>query len=310
MTDLLKNIELYPMDSDGYAHSFPCDWFLPSKKVDPDQKDWYNVIKKYNLLVVQVLDSDECDILEKDIWKSVGPKVTSDPNTWANENWPNPKHPSLCDQYVYSEQAFICRTNPKLVKIFEILYGTTDLITTIDYYGIKRATLFSTGERKDWRNKPLKLHWDCDVKQYVEDQKENKFRYQALIAVNNNCQNTGSFSCVPGSANMLNEWLKLYEPESKKYVPLNNIWQNHIQRIPLRKGCVIIWDTGVAHANFSNYSTIPRLTMYCRMIPKQIWAIDKERQAIIKYWKENPDIKKLVISMRSWDDRQKKIMGL
>ena len=52
------------------------------------------------------------------------------------------------------------------MKIFEVLYNTTEtnLITTIDFYGIKRATLFLP-----------------------------KIRYQALIAINDNSQDTGSF---------------------------------------------------------------------------------------------------------------------
>jgi len=294
----IKNSLMYPLDSDGFAKAFT------------DKKDWIEIIKQYNVLVVPVLDANECDELAKDIWKSVGPNVTADPLTWDDVNWPNPDHPSLNNNYVYSEKAFNIRTHPRLVEVFKTIYNTENLLTTIDFYGIKRATIFPSGERKEWRNKPLRLHWDCDITQYVKDQKENKIRYQALIAVNDNTQTNGSFSCVPGSANKLNEWLKSYFPESKKYVPQNNMWQQQIQRLPIKKGNVIIWDFGVAHANFSNYSTEPRLTMYCRMLPNQKWAIERERQSITNYWKENPNIKKEVMSMKEWNQTEKVIMGL
>ena len=297
-TESIKNILYYPLDSDGFAVSFT------------DQKDWIDIMKKYNVLVVPILNDDECDVLSKDMWDTMGPQVTKDPSTWEDMNWPSPDHPSLNNNYIYTEKAFATRTHPKLVEVFETLYGTCDLLTTIDFYGIKRATIFESGERKDWRNKPLRLHWDCDVTKYViEKTKENK-RYQALIAVNENCQNVGSFACVPGSANKLPRWLEQYTPESIKYVPQNNPWQKHIQRLPLRKGHVVVWDFGTAHSNFSNYSTEPRLTMYCRMIPRQPWAIDQERQTITKYWKENPGIKKEVQSMKQWTQREKAIMGL
>lgn len=289
----------YPIDSEGYAESFD------------DPKDWINIMKKYNVLVVPILNNEECDELEEDMWKSVGPKVTKDPTTWENKNWPNPNHPFLIDQYATSKTAFKYRTHGKLERVFTELYNTKDVITTIDFYGIKRATILPEpiGERKDWRMKPLKLHWDCYVNEYVQDQLNKKIRYQALIAVNDNCQSTGSFSCVIGSANILKEWNNLYEPENKKYVSQNNILQKHTQRIPIRKGCVIIWDFGVAHSNFSNYSSEPRLTMYCRMIPNQQWSIDKERQSITKFWHDNPNIKKEVSSYE-WNLREMKILGL
>ncbi len=290
----------YPIDKDGFAVSYP----------NNDDDQWIENIKKYNVLVVPVLDDDECEKLEKDIWDSVGPKVTKDSLTWETSNWPDPDHPSLCNQYVHSEIAFETRTHPKIVKIFETLYRTSDLITTIDYYGIKRATILPSGERKDWRNKPLRLHWDCDIKQYVVDQKEKKNRFQALIACNDNDQSNGSFACVIGSANMLNDWLTTNNAESGKYVPMNNDWQKNIQRLPIKKGCIVIWDVGVAHCNYSNFSPDPRLTMYCRMIPKQIWSIKRESQTISKYWKEHPEIKKKIMGMRKWDKRQKEIMDL
>jgi hypothetical protein len=287
----------YPIDSDGFSCSFS------------DPNDWLTMMKKYNVIVVPILENSECDEVIEDLWRFVGPKITSDYSTWATENWPDPDHPSLCNRYVTTERAFLTRTHPKLVRVFEALYGTINLTSTIDHYGIKRGTILPDGSnRKEWRNKPLRLHWDCDVHEYLRDKKP---RYQALLALNENSVETGSFACVPSSANLLKEWVSLYEnPESRKYVPLNNPWQKLVQRLPLRKGSMVVWDMGVAHANFSNHSAEARLTMYCRMIPKEPWAIDRDDQNLFNYWKQNPKIKKAVCQYRQWSKREKELLCL
>src|SRR5438034_1335595 len=107
-----KEVDLYPLDSDGYAQAFS------------EVNDWAQIIAKYGVLVVPVLNENECNVTIKDLWSSFGPKITSDYKTWDTKNWPNPEHPFLSDQYVTTKQAFLTRTHPNVVKVFEFLYGT------------------------------------------------------------------------------------------------------------------------------------------------------------------------------------------
>jgi len=43
--------------------------------------------------------------------------------------------------------------------------------------------------------------------------------------------------------------------------------QQYLQKVPLRKGELVIWDTGQVHCNFANYSNHPRLYQFIRMLP-------------------------------------------
>ena len=285
---------------------YPVDEFA----IESEKNNWIDDMNKYNLIVVPILNNDELLKTQKALWTHMGPKVTEDYKTWETENWPQPDHPFLSGKYAVDEQAFRNRVHPNLIEVFERLHGTNNLLTTIDHYGVKRGTMFETGERKDWRCKPLKLHWDVNPAIYTIDQKHRQTRYQALIALNDNNQNVGSFACVPGSANGLSDWIEKYkEADNKKYVPNGNPLQFQIQRIPLKAGHAVIWDMGVAHANFSNYSNEPRLAQYVRMLPNTEWAIEKEDQSITKYWQQNP-ILKASIGKLKWSNREKQILGL
>jgi ectoine hydroxylase-related dioxygenase (phytanoyl-CoA dioxygenase family) len=307
-----KQLDLrYPLDDDGYAQSFP------------DPSTWLEVMQRYNVLVAPILTLEECEELQADMWRVVGPKVTPDPFTWETENWPHPDHPLLLNQHVATLQAFLVRSHPRLVQVFQHLYSTDDVLTTIDHYGFKRATVLTNGVvREDWRTKPLLLHWDTDILQYLEDAKP---RYQALIAANDNPEEVGGFSCVVGSANLLESWaraniqltpaeLKKLSPAQRKarlkYVPAPNPWQRTVQKLPLRQGHVEIWDTGVAHSNFPNFSVQPRLTMYVRMVPRTQLAQEREKQVITSHWVENPKQRQEVSGMHPWTPEQRRVLGL
>ncbi len=262
---------------------------------------------KYGLIVHPVLDEEEADASQGSLWKHMGPKVTSDHKTWETSNWPQPDTPFLSTDFAIDEQAFYNRVHTNLVCAFTQFFGTDNLLATIDFYGVKRATLFPEGERKDWRTKALQLHWDLDITNYVTQPYK---RYQALIALNDNAFDNGSFACVPGSHAMLAQWLTQYTPENTKYVPAGNLFQKNLERIPLKKGHAVIWDMGLAHANFENISTEPRLTQYVRMIPRSVWFIKQEKQCILHFWNANPHIKAALEKNKRFSCAQRLWLGL
>ena len=285
----------YPLSDDGYAAPVEC-------------VDLCKTMSKYNVAVLQILTREEQKASQAALYSEMGKtptSVTSDPKTWSKENFRTPSSPFLSQDYAISEQAFKNRVHPKLVDAFAALYGTHDVLTTIDFWGFKRGTLHNPA----WKLPPLRLHWDVDIARYVQDQKRGRRRYQALLALNDNSQTIGSFACVPGSANMLHT----FQPDvhQKKYVKNSSILQQNIQRLPLKAGCVVIWDVGTAHANFANHDWEPRLTQYCRMIPNTKWAQQAEPQNIVNYWRSLPVAKRSQIQsplFQLFD--QGKILGL
>lgn len=288
-------MDLYPLDAEGFA----CV-----------SSDLVGDMHRYNMGVVDVLDDDQQTASVQALWHDMGPKVTAAPSTWETQNWPNPNHVFLSNQYAVSEQAFKNRIHPRLVEAFTQLYGTADLWTTIDFWGVKRATVFGEHTRPDWRINPLVLHWDTNIEVYAKERALGRKRYQAILALNDNDQHVGSFECVPGSANALSTWIQMYGlPKHGKYVPRGNPLHRKTQRIPLRAGHCVIWDVGTAHANFSNYSNQPRLTQFVRMVPRTRWAELAEPQTITHYWKTHASVKKKVAAM-GWNKVEQRLLGL
>lgn len=297
------------MISDQMQNQEP-EWYpiCPETGFAVSSKDYKQDMAKYNMIVIDVLNAEEQKLAIEALWSEMGPRVTSDPSTWETENWPDPDHPFLSNRYAIHPTAFRNRVHPRLMQAYQVLHGHDHLLSTIDFWGVKRATFLLDGqERKDWRLKPLKLHWDVDVIKYVQDKKP---RYQALIALNDNDQAVGSFACVPGSANRLKAWVENQnQPDQKKYVPRNDPMQHQVQRIPLAAGQAVIWDMGLAHTNFSNYSTEPRLTQYCRMIPNQLYYLEHEKQALTHFWKHQSQLQQTLHQM-DWTPEQRKSLGL
>ena len=229
------------------------------------------------MAVVHVLSPDEQTDTRRAIYEHFG--VTDDPSTWETANFPAPDHPFLSEKYAVDERAFRNRMNPAVVSTFAALYRVepSELVVVVDHYGFRRGTVFGETVRPDWRPKPLRLHWDVNVLEYVVN---GPRRYQGLLAVNDNSQHTGSFACVPGSAHELGDWVKRgNKPDNSKYVPASDPLQRRVQRIPLRAGDMVVWDMGTAHANFVNYSNQPRMMQFMRLVPRKLAHLEK--QAIV-----------------------------
>lgn len=279
----------YPTDREGFAvHS----------------RDLVSDMRRYNLVVIPMLDEVEQRSTIQEFWR-LAPRVDPDNvETWGNANWPNPNHPFLITDYAEDFEAFKNRVHPNLIDAYTKLHGSqAHLMSTIDVYGIKRPTI----GHPEWRLAPLKLHWDVDVFEYKHP------RYQALCALNEHNKSVGCFAYVPQSATRLNEWLKKYAKNLKntpKYVPNPNPLQQQVVPLPLRAGSTVIWDMGVAHSNTSNFSTLPRLTQFCRMIPVTEAALKNEKQALAHWWKEHPDKREIVRNMHSWSPIETKILNL
>jgi len=284
--------EAYPVDAEGFG--------VVSRDVCGD-------MERYNVVVVSVLDEAECKIAQNGLWYAAGPRIDRyDVSTWENANWPNPRHPFLLTDYAEELEAYHTRAHPRLIEAFEALYGTDRLWSTIDHWGIKRPTI----GHAEWRLKPLELHWDVDVPSYVKDMAVRRRRYQALCALNDHDRSVGCFSYVPGSANQLPSWWKAYGASMThpKYVPKPNPWHQLVTALPLRAGHVVIWDMGTAHANTSNFSVLPRLTQFCRMLPT--WALDREDQALPHWWKQHPEKRLALRAAFPWSQRQLQVLAL
>lgn len=48
-------------------------------------------------------------------------------------------------------------------------------------------------------------------------------------------------------------------------IPVDDPCRVHIQRLPIRRGCLLIWDSRLPHGNYPNASAHPRVVQYLHM---------------------------------------------
>jgi len=93
---------------------------------------------------------------------------------------------------------------------------------------------------------------------------------------------------VPGSAAFIHNWCKENPPPELSYrgsIPgshrlvADDIQIPYLQNVPLRKGEIVIWDSGQVHCNFPNYSNKMRLFQFIRMLPATYASQRKDKYA-------------------------------
>jgi len=107
--------------------------------------------------------------------------------------------------------------------------------------------------------------------------------YQGVVALNDCSDEVGSFMAVPGSHTFMSQWIKEhpcpYMSRDSLRPPADDPMQLHKQRVPLRRGEMVIWYTRTAHCNFPNNSPQMRHIQYVRMLPATRQSQDKDRYA-------------------------------
>lgn len=113
--------------------------------------------------------------------------------------------------------------------------------------------------------------------------------YQGILAIDDCPEEVGGFCCVPGSARFLKQWCAAHAaPRPRRHdgrLPGNHYPDpesaiaKDMQRFPLRKGCVVIFDSGTCHANFKNTSQRSRHVQFVRMCPAETACKQRDKYA-------------------------------
>mmetsp|Transcript_5667 Transcript_5667/g.6147 ORF Transcript_5667/g.6147 Transcript_5667/m.6147 type:complete len:368 (+) Transcript_5667:163-1266(+) len=284
--------ERYPTTEDGYVQSFA-----------PEEPEKYlPCLKKYGIVVIRVLNAQECLDSQTALFEDANSSAPRqhvkldqhDPNTWEPENWPS-RRKFLLSRLALHPIAFRNRFHPNVYRVFCNIYKRQDLWTSIDNWGVMRGTKnlkfkdpdtgeIVTKDRDEWRYN-LKLHWDLNPwKYYTETTTGGHMeQYQAIIAIADCPEEVGGHLTVPGSTRFLRQWCaENRKPHNKTIlirVPDGDKMLEYTQRIPLRAGEMVIWNSGQAHANFPNMSDKLRLTQFVRMMPALQQSQDRDRFA-------------------------------
>jgi len=276
-TKLRQQFPRAPVDDEGFVQGFEVE----------DVHGYMEFLRIYGFCVVKVLDDELCDRAVRELFEFVNSAPNAnrkaavnrdDPSTWDDVNWPG-SGKYLFDDPGFTQSSFDIRTHKNIYILFKNIFGgNPKLYTSIDAWGLMRGTrdLQIGGElveRPSWRW-DLDPHWDVDPWNHIEDLKQNLAPqlYQGMVALDNCPEEVGGFCCVPACTPNMNEWVTDHIPPKgwSRKVPLKQFHPtasepilSRMQRLPLRKGHILVWNSLQLHLQFSKpvpkyaYCTIP-----------------------------------------------------
>ena len=245
-------------------------------------------------VIPNILSDQECNETIDKIWQwlsSLGTGINrNDPLTWKAKYWPPSKHGIIHQLAVGQEEfAWNVRSNPKVIKIFQEIWNTQELLTSFDSVGIgKPPELLG-------QNKVVEKLW------FHIDQSSNlneHYCVQSFINLEETTEVDSCFCCLPGSNLYFEEFIDKFglEHEENWYQlsqeNLDWFYQKGIKPIKVSapKGSIVLWDSRTIHCN--RVPMVPRknptfrYTIYVCMTPKK-WASDDTIKKRIKAYQEN-----------------------
>lgn len=122
-------------------------------------------------------------------------------------------------------------------------------------------------DRPEWKTSSDFVHWD------LNPWKEPKFcRVQGVVALSNHSDTSGGFHCIPGFHKKLSEWARANSSRVKAspgcLIDLATPSQlDNLQRVTMRPGSIVVWDSRLPHGNWPNDDDQFRLVFYLTYHP-------------------------------------------
>jgi len=278
-----------PLDEEGYCISFSPE----------DEQGYARFFEKYGMVVVHgILSDEECSLTEDEIWEFIsrhtdGRVKRDDPSSW--EYWPALKKLGILgNEFILSPQCCQNRQNPKLARVFEVILGSDQLMVNVGRASAMRPTkqVLIDGQlvdKPEWKTLYNWLHWDMNpwtglTTQFSwksKDPRKNRgydqTKVQGILSCVDCGPDDGGFHCVPGFHKHIRGWAnknldkfpkKDFDLAGSLQVPKGDpIWQD-VQKVPFRKGSIMIWSSCLPHGTFPNDSNHGRMIQYIKMARK------------------------------------------
>eukprot|EP01113_Clastostelium_recurvatum_P020196 TRINITY_DN2399_c0_g1_i3.p1 TRINITY_DN2399_c0_g1~~TRINITY_DN2399_c0_g1_i3.p1 ORF type:complete len:457 (+),score=84.76 TRINITY_DN2399_c0_g1_i3:94-1464(+) len=291
-----------PLDEEGYVFSFPHDH--PPSEI----KQFFD---RHGVVVIRdVITPEDADATVDEVWTHL---ERSHPELKRNEPWTWNNWASLArigilgNMPILYPQCVRNRQSPRVYDAFRSVFGKEDLIMSCERIGMMRPTrnvrVKQNEEPRDvpeWKTLSEWLHWDMNPwtglnstaffgpGQYAENNAHKILKTQGILALVDCRSDDGGFHTVPGFNRHLAGWANNnmdVKPTSETplqtsyQVPEADPMRHDIQRMPIRKGSLLIWDSRMPHGSFPNDSERFRVVQYMKMADAQDpaflpWAVD------------------------------------
>eukprot|EP00755_Sulcionema_specki_P035131 Sspe_Gene.21434::Locus_8035_Transcript_1_1_Confidence_1.000_Length_1101::g.21434::m.21434 len=268
-----------PKDEEGYVVSFAAE----------EKQALREFFDKYGLVVIRdVLPDEQIEETLSEFWNGVGEGARDDPMQWGD----------YFDNQYFGRMGII-GMGPNLRSVAQLknrqaegvyqaycsLFGTEKLWVDHDRLGVMRPTRnirFPDGtvqDRPKWKTISNWLHTDCNpntgkaaIAGFDDDGSYIDFRetliIQSLISLSDAREEDGGFHCVPGSHKHCIAWARERgSVNSNLQVPEDDPIRKHIQNVPIRRGCLLLWTSLLFHGNHPNDSDRFRYVQYIRAMP-------------------------------------------
>lgn len=234
------------------------------------ESQWDHWVDQGYVVIPQAVSLDQVQATANFIW-AFEEKDPMDPSTWYTPPRAEMQMKELAGTGMveaYNHQTlWNNRQNEKVYKAFCDVWGTSKLWVTID-----RANL----------NFPIQpgfeyqgfIHWDYDP----ETKPQN---VQGVLALSDQTdEETGGFQCIPWLYRNYDQWKQNQPQDRNRFMPDINGLEKHIQKVKLRPGDLLIFNSLLPHGIRPNRSqNNVRIAQYISMMPAE------EDNTALKNWR-------------------------
>eukprot|EP01126_Amoeba_proteus_P013605 TRINITY_DN1581_c0_g2_i1.p1 TRINITY_DN1581_c0_g2~~TRINITY_DN1581_c0_g2_i1.p1 ORF type:complete len:277 (-),score=50.77 TRINITY_DN1581_c0_g2_i1:130-960(-) len=184
------------------------------------------------------------------------------------------------------------RQKPEVVSIFQNILGAKNLRVTRDRWGILRPTRnirFKDGsvhDKPEWKTVSKWLHWDQNP--WTETSIR---RFQGMFTLTDHTETSGGFLCVPKFHKRFCQWAQDHPVDTVEgaslahslvFVPTEDPVQLEVQKIMMRAGSLLIWDSRLPHQNFPNDDDKFRIVQYITYHPLTVEQEQSDQEMLFK----------------------------
>ena len=254
----------------------------------PTAEEMWECLERDGYVVIEnVVSPEDCDRLHSLWWdflEEVNPLISRvDSRTWSGEFIPQNTRGLFQNHNVgFAAHAILARMLMK--PVFEVLYGTEELLTSFDGTSWTRKPYNHTYKNlKDWNEKK----WEKNAV-HIDQTTRGLSSIQGGLAVLDQEEDSHCFLCMPGGHLYHDEIMKTKKDKKKDWLVLNDEIKAFLREqgldlkriVQKNRGSVVLWDSRLPHASAPHCKTsnpnVCRLQIFACMRPVDPKTYERE----------------------------------
>jgi len=235
-------------------------------------------LDKHGFVVIKgVVDAQQLEKAEQLLWDFLSEHAgwqRGQPDTWSDEGLQRVSANGIANGIInkrgagQSELNWYVRTLPKIRQVFEHVWGSDELLTSFDVFGVFRP--WHSGKFM----KTLGGWFHVDQGPLTS----GKQCVQGLLSIYDQDASTGGLTVIPGS-HLRFEEVQATAANQEEYIELEEscpVWQAPHRLVVMQRGDVVLWDSRCVHCNtpateqpMTPLDRLLRAVVYVCMTPRE-----------------------------------------